>query len=660
MKCPQCRKEITEPIHQCPHCAFAFDQDLSEKIDFFFEIKQKMTKVQTNVNNLASELKDLEENVSTYEVLLEKDFDNLYQQRSQEIEEKEREKEEIEPEVVEVEEPGETVEEKEAVEEEMVMEEEVRKRTSEKEILFGQKWLLIIGIVTIVFAVGFFLKYSFDKGWIGPAGRVALAYLLGIGILAAGNYFHKKKYKTFGLCIFGGGIAVLYFSTYAAFQIYHLISQELSFFLMILITMLTCLMAIIYDNRFLAILGLIGGFLTPILLSTGRANHLALLSYMTILNLGIFAIAFFKRWHILTSLGFVATYLLYTGWHLNHYSRAHFWIAIIFLNIFYLIYIMMPFLYDFIREKAIKLRGFFILGLNSLFAFLYSFFMIKGKFSLEWASIISISYAFIFLLIAQFLYKQGVQHRYAFSVFLAKAALFLVITIPLIFSRHWITIFWAAQAFILLLMGIKLNRQELKIGSYLLMTISVVKLFLFDLYMVFLYDMDRLIITKGYDYLLGERYLTLIFVMAILYFFSKKVIKEVKRQESTSPVSAILWGIWGSLLFIIFTLEVSVLFNEINEPAQFAALSVLWTIYSIVLMFLGFYKESVRMRITAIGLFLFTLAKVFFLDIANISTPYRILSFFILGVILLVTSYLYYRFKDKILATKPEISEEES
>ena len=660
MRCPQCKKEITEPVHQCPHCTFVFDRDLSEKIDFFFEIKQKMTKVQTNVNNLAAELKDLEENVSTYETFLEKDFDNLYQQRSQEIEEKEREKEEMEPEIVEVEEPGETVEEKQVVEEEIVTEEESRKRSSEREILFGQKWLLIIGIITIVFAVGFFLKYSFDKGWIGPAGRVALAYLLGIGILAVGNYFHKKKYTTFGLCLFGGGIAVLYFSTYAAFQVYQLISQELSFFLMILITMLTCLMAIIYDNRILAILGLIGGFLTPILLSTGRANHLALLTYMTILNLGIFAIAFFKRWHILTGLGFVATYLLYTGWYFNHYSRAHFWIAIIFLNIFYLIYTMMPFLYDFFREKAIKLRGFFIPGLNSLFAFLYSFSMIKGKFSIEWASIISISYAFIFLLIAQFLYRQGVQHRYAFSVFLAKAALFLVITIPLIFSRHWITIFWAAQAFILLLMGIKRNRQELKIGSYLLMTISVVKLYLFDLYMVFLYDMDRLVIARGYDYLLWERYLTLIFVLTILYVYFRKILKEINRQEVTSPVSAILWGIWGSLLFIIFTLEVSVLFNEINEPAQFAALSVLWTIFSIVLMLLGFKKESVRMRITAICLFLFTLGKVFFLDIANISTPYRILSFFILGVILLVTSYLYYRFKDKILAPKTGISGEES
>lgn len=660
MNCPQCRKEITEPVHQCPHCNFAFDQDIYKKIGFFLEIKQKMANVQTNVNSLASELKDLEENVSTYETLLEKDFDNLYQQRSQEIEAKEPEKEEMEPEIVDVEEPGETVEETQAVEEEMITEEESRKRTSEREILFGQKWLLIIGIVTIVFAVGFFLKYSFDKGWIGPAGRVALAYLLGIGILAAGNYFHKKKFKTFGLCIFGGGIAVLYFSTYAAFQIYHLISQELSFLLMILITMLTCLMAIIYDTRFLAMLGLIGGFLTPILLSTGRANHLALLTYMTILNLGIFAIAFFKRWQILTTLGFIATYLLYTGWHLNHYSRAHFWIAIIFLNIFYLIYTMMPFLYDFFKERAIKLRGFFILGLNSLFAFLYSFFMIRGKFSIEWASIVSVSYAFVFLLIAQFLYKQGVQHRYAFSVFLAKAALFLVITIPLIFSRQWITIFWTAQAFLLLLMGIKLNRQELKIGSYLLMTISIIKLYLLDLNMVFLYDLDRLVIAKGFNYLLWERYLTLIFVLTVLYIFFRKIIKETHRKTPTSPVSAFLWGIWGTLLFITITLEVSVLFNEINKPAQFAALSVLWTIFSIVLMLLGFKKESVRMRITAICLFLFTLGKVFFFDIANISTPYRILSFFILGVILLVTSYLYYRFKDKILGPKTEISQEES
>jgi uncharacterized membrane protein len=657
MRCPKCGKEITEPVQQCPNCDFAFNQDIYKKIGFFLEIKQKMAKVQTGMNNLASELKDLEENVGTYETLLEKDFDDLYLQRSQEIEAKEPGKEEIEPEIAA--EPEETAAETQAAGEEKIIAEKSPKRTAEKEILFGQKWLLVIGIITIVFAVGFFLKYSFEKGWIGPAGRVALAYLLGIGFLVAGNYFQKKKYTVFGLCIFGGGISVLYFATYAAFQVYHLLSQGVSFLLMILITILTCLVAIIYNNRFLAILGLIGGFLTPLLMSTGSANHLALLSYMTILNLGIFAVAFFKRWQILTVLGFIATYLLYTGWFFNYYSPTVFWIAVIFINIFYLIYNIMPFLYDFLRERAIKLRGFFILGFNSLFAFLYSFFMIKEEFSVAWASIVSVAYAFTFLLFAQFLYQRGVEHRYAFPVFLDKAALFLVITIPLIFSHHWVTIFWTTQAFILLLMGIKLNRLELKIGSYLLMSVSIIKLYLSDLNTVFRYDLDRLVVGKGFDYRLGERYLTLVFVLAVLYVFFNKIIKKVHGQMSPSPLSSFLWGVWGSLLFITITLEVSVFFSEINKPAQLAALSILWTIFSIVLMLLGFDKESVRMRITAICLFLFTLGKIFFIDIADVSTPYRILSFFILGVILLVSSYLYYRFKDKILASEPGASKEE-
>jgi len=144
------------------------------------------------------------------------------------------------------------------------------------EVRLGQKWLLIAGLVITVLAVGYFLKYSFDRNWIGPAGRVALAYLAGIAMLGVGEFFRRRKLKLFGLYLLGGGIAVLYFASYAAFQIYDLIGQLPAFGLMALVTALAGVLSLYHDTKWLAVLGIIGGFLTPVILSTGTDNQIAL------------------------------------------------------------------------------------------------------------------------------------------------------------------------------------------------------------------------------------------------------------------------------------------------------------------------------------------------------------------------------------------------
>ena len=117
---------------------------------------------------------------------------------------------------------------------------------------------------------------------------------------------------------------------------------------MVMVTALAGLLAVMYNTKWLAVLGMIGGFLTPVLLGTGQDNQLVLMSYMTILNLGLLGVAFYKKWDLLTVLGFFFTYMLYTGWYAKFYTDAKFWPAIIFVTIFYLIYTVMPFITRFV------------------------------------------------------------------------------------------------------------------------------------------------------------------------------------------------------------------------------------------------------------------------------------------------------------------------
>ena len=107
-------------------------------------------------------------------------------------------------------------------------------------------------------------------------------------------------------------------------------------------------------------------------------------------------------------------------------------------------------------------------------------------------------------------------------------------------------------------------------------------------------------------------------------------------------------GVFVALLFVILNIEVAGFFYEYISQARSAAISILWTIFSIVMIAFGFLENQSTLRKSAIGLFVFTMIKVFFWDMSNVSTPYRIISFLVLGLMLISASYLYHRFKDLI------------
>jgi len=517
----------------------------------------------------------------------------------------------------------------------------------QSEVLFGQKWLLIAGVVITVLGVGWFLKYSFDQNWIGPAGRVFLAYLWGMAFLGGGEFFRRKDFEHFGLSLIGGGIAMFYFATFAAFQIYDLLPQSLAFLVMVVVTALACLLSLVYDTKWLAVLGLIGGFLTPVILSTGQDNQLVLMSYMVILNVGILSIAFFKQWRLLNYLGFFFTWLLFTGWMFSYYSEQKFWLTTLFLNIFFLTYALVPFVYHLIQGHAKHLKGIRIIIPNSFLAFGYSFGMIEDHFRMEYVSIVTLFYTVIFLLMAQILYRRNREQLGAFVMLLAEAMIFLVLTIPILFSEQWITVFWAVQGVILLWAALKLGNKWLYGCFVLLLVLTLGKFFVFDYDEVFRLNLPSMFFRGGYTSLLLERYLASISVLLALFVAAFLATKS--RRLFQGKDLPILWGGFTIALFIILNIEVGAFFYEYGSQARFATISVLWTLFSILMIALGFSFTVSVLRISAIGLFGITMLKVFLLDMANVSTPYRVVSFMVLGLMLIGASYLYYRFRDRIL-----------
>lgn len=648
MNCPKCGNAIESLGRFCNKCGQDFGEELYDKFSFYFGLREEFDKLTRLQHSLYSAIANVSAKIKKYEEVLDRDLklqaSALAGERKPVRSQHEAPETERQPVVIaqpfpEISIPAEAVDR------------EPKRSSAEFEVNLGQKWLLITGILTMVFGVGYFLKYSFEQGWVGPAGRVAAAYLWGIAFLVAGGRF-RKKIERFGLSLIGGGIAVLYFAAFAAFQIYHLFGQAPSFGVMVLITVLAGALAVYYDTKWLAVLGLIGGFLTPVLLTTGQDNQIALMTYMTILNLGLLGIAFRKKWDLLNTLGFVFTYLLYSGWFMTHYAQSKFWPAILFLNIFYLIYSIAPFAYQFLRQTRERAQGYLIMVPNSFIAFSFSYSMIKDYFSLPWVSVVSLFYAGVFLGMASTLVRKGKQDQEAFVVLLGKAALFLIITVPLIFSRHWITIFWAVQALALLWMGVKLGRRGLIIGAYTLAGITIGKFLLYDYDTIFRFAVDRdFSFVQSYTYLLPERFITMAVLSGALLSAGYMTLRAGLRSLSEDVKDAgLVFAVWAGLLFVMLNVETSGFFHDYLPAARFAALSVLWTVFAVILMIKGVRDNISPVRKVSFGLFLVTLLKVFLFDMSDVSTPYRIISFIILGLVLVGTSYLYYKFRDRLTA----------
>lgn len=196
-------------------------------------------------------------------------------------------------------------------------------KTHSKENLeaqLGGTWFLWVGIAAIVLGVAYFLKLAFDNNWIGPGGRVAIGILFGGGFMLWGESLQKHRYPGYCQTVTGGGIAILYLSAYAAFNFYHLLPAWGAFLFMIVVTATAASLAARYNSLVLAFFGLLGGFLTPIWLHTGEDHQIILLTYVTLLVVGVAFLARHCNWAILDYSSFVLTIFIFLGWASEFYS----------------------------------------------------------------------------------------------------------------------------------------------------------------------------------------------------------------------------------------------------------------------------------------------------------------------------------------------------
>ena len=395
-----------------------------------------------------------------------------------------------------------------------------------------------VGIVVLFFGVAFLLKYAADQGMLSIEWRLGGAALGALAMIGAGWRLRHRR-LTYALLIQGGGIGLFYLTVYAAAKLYHLIPVGMAFGLMLALVALSALLAVLQDSRSLAAFGISGGFLAPVLTSTGAGSHVMLFSYYALLNGGILGIAWFKAWRELNLLGFLFTFIIGSMWGLQYYRPAHFACTEPFLIIFFLFYAAIAVL--FALRQPIQLKGYvdgtLVFG-TPIVGFSLQYGLVRDmEYGLAFSAL---ALGFFYVGLAMALWRRHVEGiRLLTESFLALGIAFATMAIPLALDGRWTSAAWAMEGAALLWVGVHQQRLLPRLSGLLLQLGAG-----FSFITTFDNSADSLPVLNGFY--VG----TLLLALAGMFssYLLQRHGESLRRFEQPLHYFALIWGVAWWLL----------------------------------------------------------------------------------------------------------------
>ena len=335
--------------------------------------------------------------------------------------------------------------------------------TAALEQQIGTRWVLIAGVITMIVGTVFFLKYAYDNNLIGPLGRVAIVAVAGLAALCAGEITRKQGYGIVAKAVTSLGFAMLYAAVFSAYRYYKLVDSPVAFILAILVTLAAMLYAVSLNEILIAVLSLIGGFLTPVIVSTGENLPMPLFGYVLVLGTGAMLCAYYRKWRAVNLIAFVGTFVLYTGWFEKFFrpqlgitgrTPEQIAIALGWLAVFFVIYMIMPLFNDLVRKFKAQREDILLVLSNAVVTFYYLWTILYTRYRTE------LAFCAIGLCIAHLVVMSIVSGRCKGDlnlrlVLLAVGLFFLTIAIPLYLKMYAVAMAWAAEAAVLTIIGLR-------------------------------------------------------------------------------------------------------------------------------------------------------------------------------------------------------------
>jgi len=518
----------------------------------------------------------------------------------------------------------------------------------------GAQWFNRIGILAVLIAAAWFLKLAIDNHWIGPLGRVLNGLIAGAGLIAWSERFRGGGYAAFSYSLKAVGSGILYLSLWAAFSLYSLLPAGAAFAAMILVTAFNGFMAWVQDAELLALYAIVGGLSTPVLISTGENHEVALFSYLLLLDVAVLVLVALRPWSRLLFAAFVGTVILVLGWWSGYYTDAQFARTAFFLGCFFLIFAFAPRLVRLKQEDGAAIQGWDALALallpvaNAALGFI-GFYELFDRPDTQWAGPwLAVLFAAFYLLLL-WLPAQGRLRAapiFLDSLHLSAAVVFLTIAIPLKTHGRWLTIGWLAEGAALMWVAARVKSGLLRALALACLALGVVALLTVNP-------------TASTAPIFNQRFGTYCVAIAVFAWTAWVAAGAHTHQD---PEHAQGWpGIAAgaalavnALILLAVSLEIESFWAVRHWAGDYRALelhrmyaqfsySAWFMLFGAILLAAGFLRRSAFLRWQALVLLAVSVAKVFLVDMSELSQGYRILSFLGLGALLLGVSFVYQR-----------------
>ncbi|MDQ3651146.1 MAG: DUF2339 domain-containing protein [Acidobacteriota bacterium] len=512
------------------------------------------------------------------------------------------------------------------------------------ENIIGGSWFNWLGILAITFGVAFFLKYAWDNEWVGPAARVVLGAAAGVGVLVAGEVVRRRGLRQFAYVISGGGILILYLSVYAAHD-FKLIGQLPAVALMVAVTATAVLLSARYDALPIAILGLLGGFLTPILLSTGRDNQAGLFGYIALLDAGVLALAYFKRWRSLNYMSFILTLMTFVGWIGIHYAPPKLWLTIFFLTLFFLLYSALAIVHNLMKHRFAWWFDISLVIINATFFFGVSYQLLDDAGYDSGLGSFALVVSAFFVLLYYAAYRLHRADQLLVYSYLGAAVTFFTMAVSIQLDQHWVTMAWAMEGLMLTWVGLRSDTKAPRHAALIVLAIAVGHWFSTD-------ARDFAFSAGGglFIPLLNRRAAScaaLVAAAAATAWLYRQAVGRVEERERATIITLMILGVSG-LALTLLSLDINDYFEQriarlasgmagtaeevagalgrLENTRQFS-LSAMWTFYGATLLVLGVVRRFKPLRGVGLLLIALTILKLLALDITYYDAAWHTLVF---------------------------------
>ena len=342
----------------------------------------------------------------------------------------------------------------------------------------GKRWMTWLGVLALVIGALFFLQYAVRQGWIVPPLRIGMAVLLGAALVVIGGRFLRREMRALGQGLIGGGLAILYGAFFAAFAMYHLMPQPVSFAAMVAVSGLGLFLAVRHDALPVSFIAVLGGFITPLILRSGENQRDLLFTYLLVLDLTVLAVAFFRQWAALLTLSFLGTTALFLGWYGSYYEPAAMVPTLLWLGAFYMAFLLMPFAQHFARRRALDAEQFAAAHVAAVCAFIMAARILWPDHE-HALGFIALGMSALYAGLGAFSRLRVAEDRRSLLGFSLLSMTLLTLSVPLHFGLNGVTVAWAVEGPALVALGFVFRYQPVRVGGFIVLGVAVLRVFFY-------------------------------------------------------------------------------------------------------------------------------------------------------------------------------------